>query len=121
MTVTRRQVLITAAASSLVAAASCAEPGGGQTDVGDEADGTVHVVVIEGFEFSPESLDVKVGDTVRFTNLDIVPHTATATDKSWDTGSLATEESASIRVEAGMTGDYFCVFHPNMVAKLVIG
>lgn len=121
MTVTRRQVLITAAASSLVAAVSCAESGAEEADVGDEAGKTAHEVIIRGFEFSPESLDVKVGDTVKFTNLDIVPHTATASDKSWDTGSLATDESAVVMIDAGMMGDYFCIFHPNMVAKLLVG
>ena len=80
-----------------------------------------HQVTIKGFVFEPASLSVKAGDTITFTNLDIVPHTATAKDRSWDTGNLAKDEAATITVEADMVTDYFCIYHPNMIATLSIG
>ncbi len=111
---------MSAAATSLAAAASCAPSGSGPA-VESVASAVVdHQVEIKGFAFVPERLDVKVGDTVTFTNLDIVPHTATANDKSWDTGNLDQNESATITITADMMADYFCLFHPNMVAALQV-
>lgn len=81
---------------------------------------TAHKVDIRGFAFQPKSLDVQVGDTVTFTNRDSAPHTATASDKSWTTGTLNSNESGEITVAAGMEGAYFCRFHPGMKGKLAI-
>ena len=58
--------------------------------VGQEATGTRHRVEIQQFRFVPEAIEVKPGDTIVWVNLDIVPHTVTATDTdtSWDSGNL---------------------------------
>ena len=77
-----------------------------------------HTVRINGFAFMPERLQAKEGDKIIFVNEDIVPHTATATDESWDTGSLDTGEGAEIILSADMTMDYYCRFHPMMKAVI---
>lgn len=79
-----------------------------------------HQVEIKGFLFVPDSIDVKPGDTITWTNRDLVPHTATGSDKSWDTGLINKDESKSIVVSPGMDSDYFCLFHPTMIAKVVV-
>ncbi len=78
-----------------------------------------HIVEIKEFEFVPPQLTVSVGDTIKWINRDIVPHTASANDGSWDTKELKLGESKTITVSKGMLTDYFCQFHPNMKAKLV--
>lgn len=78
-----------------------------------------HIVEITGFNFIPESLTVKAGDTITWINKDIAPHTASADDKSFDTGELKQNESASITVSSDQTITYFCKFHPSMKAKLM--
>jgi plastocyanin len=40
-----------------------------------------HAVEIRGMAFHPEVLEIRLGDTVVWTNRDLVPHTATATRK----------------------------------------
>ena len=77
-----------------------------------------HHVEISQFEFKPSLLEVKHGDTVIFTNRDIVPHTATAADLSWDTGDIASGESKQIKVEKDMYWDYFCKYHVAMKGQL---
>jgi len=79
---------------------------------------TAHVVEIKDFVFSPATLAVKPGDTITWTNLDIVPHTATANDKSWTSDELKTGESYTLTVAADTSADYFCVYHPSMLATL---
>ena len=81
---------------------------------------TLHTIEISNFEFSPATLRVQAGDRVKWVNLDIVPHTATANDSSWGTGELKPNESAEILIEAKQNEEYFCRFHPNMKAQLQV-
>lgn len=84
-----------------------------------DSEPTEHVVEITGFKFIPESISVKAGDTVKWINKDIAPHTATADDMSFDTGLLKQNESGSITFSNDQTISYFCRFHPNMKATLI--
>ena len=79
-----------------------------------------HAVKIKKFKFIPEVLEVKAGDKIIWVNLDIVPHTATALDKSWDTGEIASEESKEMIVTKTQSLSYYCVYHPIMKAELVL-
>ncbi len=79
-----------------------------------------HEVRITSFKFQPETLDVRAGDSIIFSNDDIAPHTATADDKSWDTGKLKQGESATVDVAENFAGDYFCRYHPKMKGKLAV-
>jgi len=83
-----------------------------------ESSAKQHMVVIKNFEFSPSQLVIKPGDTITWTNQDIAPHTATAQDKSWDTGELKKGESNTIEVTENFATAYFCLYHPMMKAQL---
>lgn len=76
---------------------------------------------IRQFKYFPAVVTVHPGDKVRWTNSDTVPHTATAEDKSFDSGSIAAGESWILTVPA-KKGNYLylCTFHPNMRAKLIV-
>ena len=110
--ITRRQVTkgVVATAAALIAAH-------GQRA---QALPMVHEVKIKSFVFEPANIQVRVGDTVRWTNLDLAPHTATADEFGWDTQTIEQNETAEIIVEKGMETSYFCAFHPHMKAKIVI-
>lgn len=107
-------VLIGIAALAIPMQLSAAEP----TQSGGESTGTNHIVSIKDLQFSPEKLQVKMGDTITWVNNDFIPHTATAIDKSWDSKNLAKGESFSLVVDENTLLDYFCVYHPNMVATI---
>lgn len=83
-------------------------------------DSRTHLVEIRDFVFAPDSLEVRPGDRITWINRDIVPHTATADDESWDSGELGMDEAWQLTVEPGMKADYFCRFHPMMKARLEI-
>jgi plastocyanin len=78
-----------------------------------------HAVAIEGMAFKPASLDVARGDTVTWTNKDVVPHTATAAGK-FDSGNIAPGKSFSRRMEQPGEFDYVCSYHPGMKGKVVV-
>lgn len=80
----------------------------------------VHEITIKRFTYDPARIQVRVGDTIRWTNLDIAPHTASANDLSWDTKELKRNESGEIVVKDGMELAYFCVFHPHMKGEIVV-
>ena len=79
---------------------------------------TTHTVVIRQLAFLPETLAVSVGDTVVWTNEDIVPHTATAGNAAWDSGRLDRGQSWSLEIQAPGAVGYSCLFHPAMRARL---
>lgn len=77
-------------------------------------------VEIVDFAYAPAELTISVGETVTFTNLDAVAHTATATDGSWDTGLLEQGQSASITFTAPGTYNYLCTPHPSMTGRITV-
>ena len=80
-----------------------------------------HIVEIRGMAFHPEELEVRRGDTVVWINRDIVPHTATATQKSgWDTGTLLQGKRGHYVTFQRGEDPYFCKLHPVMPGKLIV-
>jgi plastocyanin len=86
--------------------------------VGQNAQRRIHHVVIKGFKFDPEKLEVEAGDTVVWTNEDIVPHIVTA-DK-FKSRSLDKGESWSLKTKQKGDFSYICKFHPTMKAELIV-
>ncbi len=76
-------------------------------------------VTIDKLVFAPAEVSAKVGDTVVWNNKDILAHTATATNKDWDV-MIGPKESGRLELKKAGTFDYFCKFHPNMKARLVV-
>lgn len=72
--------------------------------------------------FAPSTINVNVGDTVTFRNTGALPHTATAKDRSFDTGNLNAGESKPVTFTKAGTFDLVCIYHEaqGMVAKLVV-
>ena len=79
-----------------------------------------HVVNIQAFRFAPDTLRVSVGDTVVWSNHDMVPHTATDARKRWDSGNIAAGAVARRVVDRPGTQEYVCAYHPTMRAVLVV-
>jgi plastocyanin len=75
-------------------------------------------VNIAGFQFAPTRVTVAVGDTVVWSNGDIVPHTATALEDVWDSGTIATKGRWAYVVRQRGTVEYHCALHPSMRGTL---
>ena len=77
-------------------------------------------VTIKNFKFSPGTSSVHVGDTITWTNKDIAPHTATATDGSFNTGTINKDKSGSHTFTKAGTFPYICSIHPSMKASVTV-
>jgi plastocyanin len=74
-------------------------------------------VDIEKLVFKPSAVTAEVGDTIEWANHDVVAHTATADDKSWEV-MLPARATGTYVVESAGLIPYFCRFHPNMRAEI---
>lgn len=79
-----------------------------------------HTIIIEGMKFNPQNLMVSVGDKVTWVNKDIVPHTATAKDKSFNSGNIETEKSWIWMAKGKGNYPYKCLFHQPMKGTLIV-
>lgn len=82
--------------------------------------GKVVEVTIENFKFDPENVRISVGDTIKWTNLDSAPHTATANNEQFDSGTLNKDGTFSFTFEETGTFDYICTIHPYMKANVIV-
>src|SRR5215217_5589464 len=81
--------------------------------------GVTHRVTMESVDYTPKQLVVKVGDMVEWVNKDIVAHTATAKDRSWEVNVAAGKAGRRTMLGPG-TFAYFCRYHPNMTAEITV-
>jgi len=77
-------------------------------------------VVIEGFAFNPDTLNIPVGTTVVWYNNDSVDHTVTARDNSFDSGRISPNETFEYTFQQSGTLEYYCTIHPSMTGKVSI-
>lgn len=90
----------------------------GACDVNKQAPRRTVRVPIRGFQYAPSTLTVQAGDTVAWTNGDIVPHTATTADGSVDSGAIESNATWSYVASRKGTYSYHCTFHPSMQGTL---
>lgn len=106
-TLTRRQFLIAATVAPALVAALPAQA-------------ATHEVQIAGMAFVPATLTIAVGDTVRFTNTDGAPHTATFTRGGLTTRRLGRGQSDELTFARAGSFDYVCEVHPHMTGRIVV-
>ncbi len=88
-------------------------PGGSVPAPSGEAQLAEKVKIVE-FTYQPDPVVVQVGGKVIWQNEDTAPHTATADDGSFDTGTIEKGKIGSETFKAAGTFTYFCEIHPTM-------
>ncbi len=97
----------TAAAVAACAAAATAAPANRAVEIVDRA-------------YQPSLLTVNVGETVTWTNTTLMPHTVTAVDGSFDSGTMNGQTSFSVTFTKPGTFLYSCTIHPTMKGTVVV-
>lgn len=69
-------------------------------------------------QFNPGTLRVHKGDRIVWVNKDLFPHTVTATNKAFDSGSIAAGDSWTYVANKAGEFSYGCTFHPTMKGSL---
>ena len=78
-------------------------------------------VTIDNFAFSPSAITVKVGTTVTWTNRDEEPHTVTAADGSFKSGTLAGNNNTFTHTFTTVGSiTYHCTIHPYMTGTVEV-
>jgi LPXTG-motif cell wall-anchored protein len=103
---------------------AAAQAGEGRAERGDRDGRAVASastsVTIKDFEFGPASITVNVGDTVTWNNAGPTPHSATASDGSFDTGVFPKGRSRSHTFDEAGTFAYICTPHPFMKGTVTV-
>jgi plastocyanin len=99
-------------------AAPVGPAGGGTGTGGSGATAKTHDVSIGASGFSPSSLTITAGDSIRWTNQDTSPHSATGDDHSWMSPTLTNGKSFARAFAAKGTVSYHCHIHHEMTASV---
>jgi plastocyanin len=79
-------------------------------------------VRIKQFCFTPTVLHIRRGQAVRFTNLDLFPHTVQGASVSWGSwDALGGDRSVTYTFKRSGVYPYVCTVHPGMVGAIVVG
>ena len=124
-TTKRCRLVATAVLLTAMALGACADADGVDGSTGTSgADGAAaddgNAVAIEDFTFKPGDLEIEVGTTVTFTNKDGFAHTATAKDKSFDSGNVEPDATFEHTFEAAGTFEYLCAIHNSMTGTITV-
>jgi plastocyanin len=77
-------------------------------------------VTISDFKYSPATVTVNVGDTVRWTNAGPTGHSATSSSGGFDTGILSKGQGGSATFSKAGSFSYICTPHPFMKGTVVV-
>ena len=80
---------------------------------------STHTIVIDKMRFGTVPTNIRAGDTIAWINHDVVAHTATARDGSFDIDLPAGRTARMAAPSAGRT-DFYCRYHPTMRGSLVV-
>lgn len=114
-----RRNLLGSAVLLPVAVTMLAAKGHAQTARPRPTNGHTHVILIDRMVFAPAPRNIKVGDTVTWTNRDLVRHTATARNGAFNVDLPAGASASAVMAKAGRL-DYFCRYHPAMQSQLTV-
>lgn len=95
------------------ATATAPPPSGNATAPSGEAVRSAKVEIVD-FAYDPDPTTIQAGGKVTWINRDSAPHTATADDGSFDTGTLEQGKLKSESFKQPGTYTYLCQIHPSM-------
>jgi plastocyanin len=101
------------AATTQPSTGTAPEPSGNALAPSGEAERAAKVEIVD-FAYDPDPVTVQVGGKVIWLNQDSAPHTATAEDGSFDTGTLEQGKLKSETFKQAGTYPYICEIHPSM-------
>jgi amicyanin len=85
------------------------------------APAATNTIFMQNFAFTPVTLNVKIGDSVTWTNEDSAPHKlASDSGSELASGSLSNGQSYSHTFNTAGTYNYHCAIHASMKGTVVV-
>jgi plastocyanin len=82
---------------------------------------------LEDKAYDPNPVEIKVNETIIWTNNDLTTHTVTEGNPSttvptngFDSGLLSPDQSYEHVFEKAGTVEYHCILHPTMIGKVIV-
>ena len=85
-----------------------------------EGTGKVVAVSIKSFKFAPAEVNIKVGETVVWTNEDTTSHTVESSDGTLKSEELSKGDTYSHTFTKAGKYDYICGIHPSMHGSVTV-
>jgi len=80
----------------------------------------INEVWIQGSAFTPATITVSAGTTIKWTNKDGMSHTVTSTTALFDSGTIGNNGTYSHQFNTIGTFPYYCTIHTYMTATVVV-
>jgi plastocyanin len=77
-------------------------------------------VTIDNFTFSPMTIEVQRGATIKWVNKDDIPHVVASTAGVFKSRAIDTDGSFVFTFAEPGTYEYYCSVHPKMTGKIVV-
>ena len=77
-------------------------------------------ILIESNTFKPDSVTIKVGDSIKWINKDSYNHTVTAKNGEFDSGNIASGAEFSFAFTKEGTYEYICGIHTFMKGTIIV-
>jgi plastocyanin len=87
---------------------------------GDPSSSEVVQVSIDNFAFTPQTLTIKKGTGVAWTNHDDIPHTVDHDDHIFASSVLDTNQKFQYAFKEPGKFPYYCRLHPKMIGTVVV-
>ena len=93
---------------------SSTDTGGGTNQPGPNE------VWLQGMAFTPASITVSVGTTIKWTNKDAVTHNVTSNTAVFSSGAMGDGATFSFKFTTAGTFPYTCTIHPSMQGSVIV-
>ena len=116
-----QQTIITIYLAQGLSGAAAATPVAAANQGTQATSADVVQVKIANLAYSPETVTIKAGQSVTWTNDDTVPHTVTAKDRNvLQSGTMNAGDTFTQTFNTPGTYEYFCEFHANMKGVVIV-
>lgn len=90
------------------------------TNCKKEAPSNSNEIYMSNSMFTPSSITVEAGTTVKWTNKETVLHTVTSDSLIFNSGNLDKNKTFSFTFSSKGTYPYRCILHNNMVGTIIV-
>jgi plastocyanin len=113
----KRALVVFALSLILALVNSCSKSSSNEPVVTPPASNTV---TIQSMAFSPSTITITAGATVKWTNNDAIAHTVTSNTGAFDSGNMAAGATYSYTFSTAGTYNYHCTYHSGMTGTVMV-